>query len=385
MCITSLYHVFAAAYELICLIQALKDRISSLKNEIPGTAPSGAIRMVSSVEGTKEELQAKLTAYQQFIAQYIIKSQEDKLKAIKAAEQATSQKYEAKMQLLFGGGGTTLTTPASQETTLYSERNAKVAAAASAGKSRWGDMETQRAASNIAGGATRSAPSVMANGELINGVIGVPPEVKEADHGLSSDGSVGGPSLAERVAMGAGTSAAAASSPTMPILSAGQALYQQRNAMVSAAAQSGKSRWGDMEVQKATKLASALPPSATTAPDRFIPVTPEVQAADHGLRSDGSVGGPSLAERVALGASAERVALGASGPAMSSNDHALATSSNPLYQQRNVMVNAAAQAGKSRWGPMEVEKASKLATPAISSSAAPSRVNVGARLLNKSN
>jgi len=30
--------------------------------------------------------------------------------------------------------------------------------------------------------------------------------------------------------------------------------------------------------------------------------TPEIEAADHGLQADGGVGGPSLAERVNLGA-----------------------------------------------------------------------------------
>ena len=34
-----------------------------------------------------------------------------------------------------------------------------------------------------------------------------------------------------------------------------------------------------------------------------IVASPEVEAADHGLRADGGVGGPSLAERVNLGAS----------------------------------------------------------------------------------
>ena len=49
-----------------------------------------------------------------------------------------------------------------------------------------------------------------------------------------------------------------------------------------------------------------LPPQiigwpSTIAPVADIPVPPEVEAADHGLRNDGGVGGPSLAERVNLG------------------------------------------------------------------------------------
>ena len=90
-------------------------------------------------------------------------------------------------------------------------------------------------------------------------VNGVPPEVEKADHGLRADGGVGGPSLAERVAMGAAVVSAAPVSHATPVLSSSQALYQKRNAMVSAAGKAGKSRWGVLEVQKAAQLASMQP------------------------------------------------------------------------------------------------------------------------------
>jgi hypothetical protein len=71
--------------------------------------------------------------------------------------------------------------------------------------------------------------------------------------------------------------------------------------MVSAAGKAGKSRWGEQEVQKSIQLAGNALPSA--APKVQIAASAEVEAADHGLRADGGVGGPSLAERVNLGAS----------------------------------------------------------------------------------
>ena len=62
-------------------------------------------------------------------------------------------------------------------------------------------------------------------------------------------------------------------------------------ALVAAAA-AGKSRWGDLEVQMAQQKAGA----SSTA------VSEAVMEADHGLRADGGVSGPSLADRVNLGA-----------------------------------------------------------------------------------
>jgi hypothetical protein len=320
----------------------LKDQLASLKNG------SSAIT-TSPVEGSSEELAAKLLAYQQFMAKYIVKSQEDKTKAIKAAEQATAKKYEEKMAFLLGSSRESISsTPADSATpvmsdnqALYQKRNAAVSEAAKAGKSRWGDKEAQRAAAQQVGGASVASPAVETPaassvlsgdhalyqkrneavseaakagksrwGDLevqraaessiavtsMNGdvAIEIPPEVEKADHGMRADGGVGGPSLAERVAMGAAVVSVTPDSSATPVLSANQALYQKRNAMVSAAAKAGKSRWGDMEVQKATELASVQPASAA--------VSPQVVAADHGLRADGSVGGPSLAQRVNLGA-----------------------------------------------------------------------------------
>ena len=60
---------------------------------------------------------------------------------------------------------------------------------------------------------------------------------------------------------------------------------------------------------------------------------------------------------------------------------------SPLYQQRNAMVSAAAKAGKTRWGPMEAEKATLLSENALpaatdsSSSLSSQYVNLGAQLL----
>jgi hypothetical protein len=259
-------------------------------------APTGA---VFAAEGTKEEIAGKLVTYQQFMAKYIVESHQQKVKAVKAAELGVAKKYEDKLRLLTGSSSSTTAEPAalvpalSKETQLYQERNAKVAASAQAGKSRWGDMESARAAQ-----ATSTAPVAQAApaAPAVRILGPVPPEVEAADHGLRADGGVGGYSLAERVAFGANTASSNGAVAVPATLSPKQVLYQKRNAMVTAAAKAGKSRWGEMEIQRVKSFASALPAA------RAAPMRPEVAAADHGLRNDGGVGGPSLAQRVNLGA-----------------------------------------------------------------------------------
>lgn len=238
------------------------------------------------------------------MAEYIIKSQEQKLAAVRAAEQATAKKYEEKL-LLLGAAAPPSAPPAiaAQTPKVYADRNAKISAAAKAGKSRWGDAEIQRVAGFNGAAAPPAAASVApaAPAAAPAAAIGapVPPEVEAADHGLRADGGVGGPSLAERIALGAGSgavapaAAAAVSSPSM-------SLYDKRNAMVSAAGKAGKSRWGEEEVQKSIELAGNALPGGS--PRVAVMASPEIEAADHGLRADGGVGGPSLAERVNLGA-----------------------------------------------------------------------------------
>lgn len=236
---------------------------------------------------SKQQMAEKLLSYQQFMAKYIIDAQEAKTKAVRAAELAMQSKYEEKVMLLGAAPA-----PAPSGNKLFDDRNAKVAAAGKVGKSRWGDMEVAKATKHSPPAASTPVPAP------VPAPVPVPPEVAAADHGLRSDGGVGGPSLAERVNLGAqllGEVAGAADAPSMTQNEApGKSLYDQRNARIAAAGKAGKSRWGDMEVAKAMKHAPAAPVQ--------VPVAPEVAAADHGLRNDGGVGGPSLAQRVNLGA-----------------------------------------------------------------------------------
>jgi hypothetical protein len=358
-------------------MKALKDSAGAL-----AVAPAPSVDIPTG-DLTKEQLAQKLISYQSFMAKYIVDAQEQKAKAVKAAESSVTTKYEEKMKLMISGTASVEVAPAttSVESDLYKERSANVAAAAKAGKSRWGDMENQRAATTSGAGMI----SVAVNGEQVNGAVAA------------------------------------------PAVSSGTSSFDKRNVMIAAAGKAGKSRWGDMEVAKASKQAAALPasspaapavaaaPAVPAAPAVSFSVPPEVEEADHGLRNDGGVGGPSLAERINLGAQlasapgasspaapaapvapaasfsvppevkeadhglrndggvggpslAERINLGAqlvSAPgAVSSLGTQAAAAQGSVFNLRSVMVAAAGKAGKSRWGPMEVAKAQLVATTA---------------------
>jgi hypothetical protein len=317
-------------------MQVLKEELQSLKQKSSGgllaTASASGIMDFNSM--TKEELAAKVVSYQQFMSKYIVEAQQQKILAVKAAEAAAMSKYEEKLKLL-GGSSDSPSTSAplsrvspSPETKLYDDRSANVAAAAKAGRSRWGDQEVAKATQAV-------------NGVKVNGVK-LPADFTSAPVPLSS---------------------------TTPTILPGTSLYDSRNAMVAAAGAAGKSRWGEAEIKKATEEAakrpalsapsSSSPPVWTAAPMDQIVVTPEIEAADHGLRNDGGVGGPSLAQRVNLGMQLFEggVPNGALTPPAAIEQGSSAPS---LFEARNARVAAAAAAGKSRWGPMENERIAQL-------------------------
>lgn len=322
-------------------MQALKSEVETLKRNPPGTEGQATPAIVPSknfsldiTNMSKEQLAGRLVTYQQFMSKYIVEAQEQKMKAVKAAEDAITAKYEQKLRLYQAKAPPT--PEPSPATKLYEGRNAHVAAAAAAGKSRWGDMEVAK----VQGKYSDVNGTVQVNGAAI-------------------------PIMEEK-----------SESAPIAVLS-GSSLYYHRNQMVAAAGAAGKSRWGDAEVDKATKEAAkggpALAAFSTSVPEQKMPVptlsapaaskivvTPEIEAADHGLRSDGGVGGPSLAERVNLGEQLFAATSAESTPVVNGR------ASPTLYDSRNARVAAAAAAGKSRWGPMENDKATSFSSNALS-------------------
>jgi len=313
--------------------QNLRNELKALKSA-PGAlavatpAPAG----MDVSEMTKEQLTQKLVSYQQFMAKYIVDSQQQKIKAVAAAELKIKQQYEEKLRLLSGSTSTApvaSSTPVVEASPAFEQRNAKVAAAAAVGKSRWGDMENMKAGATV-------VPVVPVNG------VTAPPAVSVPSSSSSSNAN-----------------------------------FDKRNAMVAAAGQAGKSRWGEPEVAKASQASASLPPSTSSSsssgsvstPIVVVEVPPEVEAADHGLRADGGVGGPSLAERVNFGAQLVNKQT-ASAPASAASS----SLSTTYYDKRNARITAAGLAGKSRWGAMEIHKVQSLLPAASSTSSSSSGI-----------
>lgn len=134
-------------------IKALKQQLEGIKN---GIVPSTAATSDASLSQSLDEISSKLTAYQNFMSEYIVKAQEEKRKAVIAAEKAIATKYEGRLDaiLLQPVDANAITVP-SQETKgqrtvpieTYEKRSETVKAAGEAGKSRWGSEEVQRISS----------------------------------------------------------------------------------------------------------------------------------------------------------------------------------------------------------------------------------------------
>mmetsp|Transcript_25980 Transcript_25980/g.42577 ORF Transcript_25980/g.42577 Transcript_25980/m.42577 type:complete len:439 (+) Transcript_25980:169-1485(+) len=314
-------------------IKALKSEVETLKQnpEVSALAPAPVKNFSLDITNmSKEDLASQLVNYQQFMSKYIVDAQKEKMRAVQAAEAAITAKYEQKLKLYEGKPPQpSPPTAATPETKLYEGRNANIAAAAKAGKSRWGDMEVSK---------------VQAESSL---------------NGLKVNGDTA-PATSE-------------STPASITILSGENLYYHRNKMVAAAGAAGKSRWGEAEIKKATEEAAKFPslaskpevPAPATTSTPKIVVTPEIEAADHGLRNDGGVGGPSLAERVNLGQLL--FANGAAAPAKTLAPAPNGSVSVSLYDSRNARVAAAAAAGKSRWGNMENDRAASLSSNALPS------------------
>jgi len=332
-------------------IEALKKDMEQMKSSSNSSSNSSSTSMVvqtsaaPNVQGSDEDLSEKLFAYQKFMSDYIVKAQLEKYNAVKAAEAAIAKKYEEKLNAFMlpgdssssSGAGiatttTTTTTSGNEQSKLFQERNANVAAAAKAGKSRWGGKEIEKVSGLIVPKSVSSSQAT--HNELSSSSVSLD-TIAAADHGLRADGGVGGLTLAERVTRGAGTADTSI-----------HTLYQIRNENIANAAKAGKSRWGGKEIEKVSGLVVTRSISSSQATHQIPPAPASldtIAAADHGLRADGGVGGLTLAERVTGGAGTDGVTVPAS---------------QSLFALRNVHIANAAKAGKqSRWGGKEESKA----------------------------
>ena len=287
--------------ELKQQIAALKKTTSSSSSEsssssavvmVNGNADAIAVKALEDM--TPDELRGKVLQYQQVLRQYMIDAQEEKYRAVQAAQAAAQQKLTESLTLLgwtpsSSSATTSITLEPSRSSSaivgspLYVARNAAVSKAGA--QSRWGPLEVQRvsgvsaASRSVVNGASSSNTNVAATPPTVtttmpvNGgsvpvmsttttattVVPVPPEVAEADHGLRSDGSIGGLTLAERIYFGAQAAASSSSVSTTSSSNPMTVLYQKRNIKVQQVAQAlGQSnRWGAQEVERVSNIVAA--------------------------------------------------------------------------------------------------------------------------------
>lgn len=262
----------------------------------------------------------------------MVNAQNQKLLAIREAELKAEKKFQERLDKLLAASNAALressvdATVLSKEQTLFEKRNARVVAAAKAGLSRWGSKEVDRAENQVKSSpvamSTQSTALSAAEISLFdqrNAMI-----VAAANAGKSRWGSM---EIERAKSSGVSVKYPAATQPTA---AAETSLFDQRNAMIVASAAAGKSRWGSKEVERAGGVAA---PDVVSAPASAL-----------------AVAKVSLEDRVNLGARL----LGGSTKAQSAPADARSAT---LFDQRNAKVIASAAAGRSRWGQKEVERA----------------------------
>jgi len=206
-CVTTL-PATSPQHHICYAIQALKAEIQQLKSN-PALPAATNVIFTSSAS----DAESKLASYQQFMSEYIVNAQNQKLLAVREAELKAEKKFQERLEMLLSASGVSLppsdvvNTQSSKQLSLYQKRNLKVAAAGEAGKSRWGSLELQK----------------------VNEYVKSP--------------------------------AAAISTQSKE----GNSIFDQRNARILAAAAAGKSRWGNMEVERAKNSGISTAKSATAA------------------------------------------------------------------------------------------------------------------------
>lgn len=295
------------------------------------------------------EEDAKITAYQTFIANYIVKAQEEKLRAVKAAEVAMEKKYKERL-LVLTAAADIKDSPApaapqiSDSQLLYFQRAQNLKDAAAVGKSRWGAAEIEKIS------------------KLNTGAITTKEIRQESSVSVApATSATGGLTLADRLKLGANNVPAAPLS-TASLATAETSLYDKRNARVVESGE--KSRWGEAEISKLKNL----------------PISAEVKSTSETRITN--------TNRVNIGAAiANGLHLGAKGEQAGNQPIVSAAAGQSLYVMRNANIVESASAGKSRWGEAEINKLKSLPIVAKGNSASADlntkQSNVGASLADR--
>lgn len=239
-------------------IQGLRDEIETLKTSQKDTAVLQHTGIVPA-EGSVEDLTTKLAAYQKFMADYVVRAQEQKLLSVKNAEAAIKKKYEEKFLLL----GKT-----SQPVAETPKIKGKASPAPSPVKEVQNTVkipDKPAVEKKVAKAKPAEKKKAAADGpKTVTSILNdIPKEIIEADHGLRADGGVVGPTLAERVMNGAnlGTDNSPAANGEEK-----DDVFKKRNKHIVNAGKAGKSRWGEREIERCAELVIDLKAGEIGAP-----------------------------------------------------------------------------------------------------------------------
>ena len=275
---------------------------------------------MSVAPSSRNEADAKITTYQTFIANYIVKAQEEKFRAVKAAEAAVEKKYQERLLVLTAAAGGDVSPAAPQISDsqfLYFQRAQNLKGAAAVGKSRWGAAEIEKISKLNTGAITTK--EIRQESSVSVAPVTFP---------------IGGLTLTDRLQLCANNVPAAPLS-TASLAAAEKSLYDKPNARVVESAD--KSRWGEAEISKLKNL----------------PIASEVKSTSATLIANKN--------RVNIGAAiANGLHLGTKGEPAGNQPIASSAAEQSLYAMRNANIVESASAGKSRWGEAEINKLKSL-------------------------
>jgi len=336
--------VSASLLAAIALAAAPANAFTSVNNRVFNSVGVGGVPAAAVVG----PLYATDDASAQALSDYMVKSHDEKLKAVKTVEDTKNSEIEAlkaEIQLLKTSSALATTTPAAAAAPLANIPDSEIAAKLASYQSfmteyivnaqnqkllavKEAELKAEKKFQERLDKLFEAGGMAILDGATDAVVVVEETSFQSRNANIIAAAEAGksrwGSAEVERAIEQA--KSAPASSTTTAAVSAPPSVFDERNAQIIAAAAAGKSRWGTMEVERAQKNGVAVVATVVVEEETVPSVV-------------------TLEDRVNLGARL----LGASASS--------APAPPSVFEQRNAQVLAAAAAGKSRWGNMEVERA----------------------------
>jgi hypothetical protein len=297
---------------------------SSLANTVSSSPMvSSSSSSSSAATAAKDSFEDKLVAYQRFIANYVIKAQEEKFRAIQRAEAALEKKYQDKIQFLL---------QQSPPNTIIADK-----------RSTTTDMPVLKGTTTTTTPATSGTPTTTAASTPTPITT---PATRVNIGAAIAKGQFSTSSTVEPANDSLSTPPLDISTTTPTPTSSRNNFFEMRNTKLLEMAKEGRQiRWGEAEIQKLQKLtlnSSPSQPQPTSTPTTI----------SNTLNAPTTI---TLQERLKFGAKLQPTTLASPLPE-SSSSASFSTNLESLYYMRSAKVVESANAGKTRWGDAEIQK-----------------------------